>query len=56
MKIVVAIGESNTILAEKDVSAESVDKYHVLYLEKVREIFERHKEEQGYGHRNLVIV
>lgn len=56
VNIVVVIGEPISVPLEKEVSAESVDKYHALYLKKVTELFERHKVEQGYGHRNLRIV
>jgi len=56
-KITTVVGEPISIPCEKDnVSSESVEKYHALYLEKVMELFDRHKEANGYGHRNLVIV
>jgi 1-acyl-sn-glycerol-3-phosphate acyltransferase len=56
VKLTVVLGEPLHIPCENDnVSKESVEKYHALYLEKVVELFERHKHAQGYGHRNLVI-
>lgn len=56
VKLTVVVGEPIQIPCENDnVSSESVEKYHTLYLEKVVELFDRHKEAQGYGSRNLVI-
>lgn len=56
-QITVVVGEPIEIPAEKDnVSSESVEKYHAIYLEKVEELFERHKDSNGYGHRKLVIA
>jgi len=57
VKIHTVFGEVIDIPCEGDsISHESVDKYHALYLEKMEELFERHKHAEGYGHRTLKIL
>ena len=38
------------------VSQESIDKYHAIFLKELEALFERHKEEAGYGRRQLKII
>lgn len=38
------------------VSKEELDAGHALYVQKLRELFEREKEALGYGDRELVIL
>ena len=53
----VVIGRPIYVPLEGDeVKQESIEKYHALFLEKMEELFERHKEEAGYGHRSLKIL
>ena len=57
VKLSIVFGEPLEVPCEGDnISPASVEKYHALYLEKVKELFERHKDAEGYGHRNLVIL
>lgn len=57
VKISMVLGEPISVPCEKDnVSTESVEKYHAVFVEKMGELFERHKHSEGYGHRNLVIL
>jgi len=39
-----------------NVSQESIDKYHGIFLQETEALFERHKDEAGYGDRTLKIV
>lgn len=53
----VVIGRPIYVPREGDnVQSESVEKYHALFLEAMEGLFERHKEEAGYGHRKLKIL
>ena len=40
----------------ENVSTESIEKYHGIFLKELEALFERHKHEAGYGHRILKIV
>jgi hypothetical protein len=40
----------------EDVKSETVEKFHKLFLHEMEGLFERHKEEAGYGHRKLKIL
>lgn len=56
-KITVVMGDPLDVPCEGDnISEESVDKYHKIFLEKMEELFERHKHVEGYGDRKLIIV
>lgn len=33
----------------------SIDKYHALYLQELEALYKRHKDDAGYGKRNLII-
>jgi 2-acylglycerol O-acyltransferase 2 len=56
-KIHVVFGEKIDVPCEGDnVSNESVEKYHALYLQKLEELFEKHKHAEGYGNRTLKIM
>lgn len=53
----VVVGRPIYVPTEGDtVRPESVEKYHALFLEAMEGLFERHKEEAGYGHRKLKIL
>mmetsp|Transcript_179 Transcript_179/g.265 ORF Transcript_179/g.265 Transcript_179/m.265 type:complete len:369 (-) Transcript_179:341-1447(-) len=39
-----------------NVSDESVDQYHTMFLQEMEALFERHKKEEGYGHCCLKII
>ena len=57
VKISVVIGEPFDVPCEgTNISNESVDKYHKIFLQKTEELFERHKHTEGYGHRKLKIM
>uniref|UniRef100_A0A7S2XL44 Acyltransferase n=1 Tax=Attheya septentrionalis TaxID=420275 RepID=A0A7S2XL44_9STRA len=32
-----------------------IEKYHAIYLEELEALYERHKHDEGYGHRKLII-
>jgi hypothetical protein len=56
-KIHVVFGEKIDVPCEGDnIANESVEKYHALYLQKLEELFEKHKHAEGYGHRTLKIM
>lgn len=56
-KITVVIGEPFDIPCEGDnISEKSVDKYHEIFLQKMEDLFERYKHEEGYGNRELKIL
>jgi hypothetical protein len=40
----------------ENVSQESVDKWHNVFLEELELLFERHKYEAGYGDRHLKFI
>lgn len=53
----VVIGRPIYVPKEGDaVKSESIEKYHALFLHAMEGLFERHKEEAGYGHRKLKIL
>lgn len=57
VNISVVFGEPFDIPFEGDnISNESVEKYHAIFLQKTIELFERHKNAEGYGHRTLKIL
>ena len=57
VNISVVIGEPFEVPCEgTNISNESVDKYHKIFLQKTEELFERHKHAEGYGHRTLKIM
>jgi 1-acyl-sn-glycerol-3-phosphate acyltransferase len=57
VQISVVIGEPFDVPCEgTNISNESVDKYHKIFLQKTEELFERHKHTEGYGHRQLKIM
>ena len=33
-----------------------IEKYHGIFLEEIEALYDRHKDENGYGHRNLKIM
>lgn len=56
-QLTVVFGEPIDVPCEGDnIKPESVDKYHALYLQKLEELFDRHKDAEGYGHRKLKIL
>mmetsp|Transcript_4755 Transcript_4755/g.9086 ORF Transcript_4755/g.9086 Transcript_4755/m.9086 type:complete len:337 (-) Transcript_4755:315-1325(-) len=56
-KITVVMGEPFDVPCEgENISEESVDKYHEIFLQKMKELFERYKHEEGYGNRELKIM
>jgi hypothetical protein len=56
-KIHVVMGPAIDVPNEGDnVSQESIDKYHGIFLQETEALFERHKDEAGYGDRTLKIV
>lgn len=56
-KIHVVVGQTINIPCEGEkVSAETVDKFHALFLKELEALFERHKENDGYGDRKLDIL
>lgn len=57
VNISVVIGEPFDVPCEgTNISNESVEKYHKIFLQKMEELFERHKHAEGYGHRQLKIM
>ena len=40
----------------ENVTQDSIDKYHSIYLKELEDLFERHKHEAGYGKRQLKII
>lgn len=56
-KINVVIGKAIDVPKEGEkVTQESIDKYHALFIKELGALFERHKEESGYGERLLKII
>lgn len=55
-RIQVVIGKVIHIPKEDEVSKESVDKWHGVFLREIEALYDRHKEDAGYGHRKLKIV
>lgn len=57
-QIHVVVGKHIDIPCEGEgkVRQESIEKYHALFLQEMEALFERHKEEAGYGHRTLKIM
>lgn len=56
-KIHVVIGQAIDVPKEGDnVTQESIDKYHGIFMEELEALFERHKQEAGYGDRHLKII
>lgn len=56
-KLSVVIGPPIYVPNEgSQVSRESVDKYHMIYLKELEALFERHKKVEGYGDSHLTIV
>ncbi|KAL9187446.1 hypothetical protein ACHAXT_001549 [Thalassiosira profunda] len=56
-KIHVVIGQAIDVPKEgENVSQESIDRYHALFMKELELLFERHKEEAGYGRRQLKII
>jgi hypothetical protein len=39
-----------------DVTQESIDKWHDVFMMELELLFERHKHEAGYGHRQLKFI
>jgi 2-acylglycerol O-acyltransferase 2 len=57
VNISVVFGEPFDVPCEGDnISHENVEKYHKIFLQKLEELFERHKHAEGYGHRKLKIL
>eukprot|EP00979_Chaetoceros_neogracilis_P016631 scaffold8922_cov287-Chaetoceros_neogracile.AAC.15 len=57
VNISVVFGEPFDVPCEADnISHENVEKYHKIFLQKLEELFERHKHAEGYGHRKLKIL
>ena len=53
----VVIGRPIYVPKEGDaIKPESIEKYHALFLHAMEGLFERHKDEAGYGHRKLKIL
>ena len=40
----------------ENVTQESIDMYHGIFLKELEALFERHKHEAGYGKRQLKII
>lgn len=56
-KLTVVIGRAIRLPNEgSHVSRESVDKFHGIFLKELEALFERHKEEEGYGEVKLRIM
>lgn len=56
-KITVVMGEPLDVPCQgESISEESVDTYHKIFLQKMEELFERYKHEEGYGNRELKIL
>jgi len=56
-KIHVVIGSAIDVPKEgADVTQESIDKYHGIFLEELEALFERHKHDAGYADRQLKII
>lgn len=56
-KLHCVIGKVIDVPCEGDnVSKESIEKYHALYLKRLVELFERHKDKEGYGEKTLTIM
>jgi 1-acyl-sn-glycerol-3-phosphate acyltransferase len=57
-KISVVLGPPIDIpqVNEKDINPAIVDKYHDIFIQEITALFERHKFEEGYGHRTLKII
>ena len=56
-KIHAVFGEPIYVPTEGDnIQKESVEKYHKLFLEKMEELFEKHKVAEGYGDRKLKMM
>ncbi len=39
-----------------DVTQESIDKWHDVFVMELEMLFERHKHDAGYGHRQLKFI
>lgn len=57
-KISVVFGKPIDVpkLEIKDITEDVVNKYHTLFLDELTALFERHKHDEGYGHRTLNIM
>ncbi|KAL7546594.1 hypothetical protein ACHAWF_009925 [Thalassiosira exigua] len=56
-KIHFVIGTAIDVPKEDDnVTQESIDKYHDIFLKELEALFERHKHEAGYDKRTLRII
>lgn len=40
----------------ENVTQESIDKYHAIFIKELDDLFNRHKHEAGYGDRQLKII
>ena len=55
-KLHVVCGKPIEVPLEEEVSPESVDKYHSIFLQEFTALYDRHKHDAGYSKRKLVIV
>ena len=57
-KISLVIGKPMEVpkLSVDEITADVIDKYHGMFLDEMEALFERHKEEEGYGGRSLKIM
>jgi len=55
-KIHLVYGKEIVVPQEDIPSNESIEKYHKLFIDELKSLFERHKEANGYGKKTLKIV
>ena len=57
-QITVVLGKPIDVpkLDASEISSDIVDKYHTMFIEEMKALFERHKADNDYGHRKLLIL
>ena len=55
-KIHIVFGKPIEIAKEEKPSADSIEKYHQVFLREMESLFEKYKESNGYGDKKLKIV
>ena len=55
-KISVVIGPAIDVPKMEETDQDVIDKYHSIFLEELEALYERHKNEAGYGNRKLKII